>query len=472
MSRSFLEYFRCPSTYADFAVNANPTPPAGFFRFGQELVCYGKLTSGAVQKNPADSLQDVCDAARAEGNRCFLPFDLDEIVDNLRYERYCSDSRSAARQSMNRSIKRKAYYLMRPFLPTAVRKHLQRLALRGWHRAQFPSWPVDQTVDRVFDEVMALVLRANPGERIPFIWFWPDGLPGCAIVTHDVETAVGRDFCNFLMDLDDSFSIKSSFQLVPEVRYDIPDEFLNTLRERGFEINVHDYNHDGELFCDREQFLQRVARINASGKKFQARGYRSGVLYRNIDWYDNFEYAYDMSVPNVGHLDPQPGGCCTTKPFFIGRMLEIPVVATQDYTLFNILGRYSTDLWEQQIECVLRQNGLISFIVHPDYLIEKRARKVYSDLLSRLAQLRREFKLWIALPREVNDWWRNRREMRLVKHGDSWQIEGPGKEHARIAYASLKGDRVIYTVEAKRELQPTTPVSIPVSDSLASASRG
>lgn len=471
MSRSFLDYFRCPTKYAAFSIASQPAPSAGFFRFGAELICYGRLCSGVVRKSPSDSLQDVSAAARVQENRCLLPFDLDEIVENLRLERYCSDRRGTSRKPAGSSLSRELYYCVRPFLPTGVRKHLQRLALRGWHRVQFPTWPVDQTVDRLFDQAMAMMLRANPGERVPFIWFWPDGFSSCAIVTHDVETSVGRDFCNFLMDLDDSFSIQSSFQLVPEVRYEIPEDFLSTIRNRGFEINVHDYNHDGDLFRDREQFLQRVARINACGKKFQACGYRSGALYRNIDWYDAFDYLYDMSVPNVGHLDPQPGGCCTTKPFFIGKLLEIPVVATQDYTLFNILGRYSTELWDQQIDAVLRQNGLVSFIVHPDYLLEKRARDVYTELLSRLAVLRRESKLWIALPREVNDWWRNRREMRLVQQAGAWQIEGPGKDHARIAYASLKGDRVVYRIDKKPELQPPTPLLTPVSDSLAGAGR-
>jgi hypothetical protein len=26
-------------------------------------------------------------------------------------------------------------------------------------------------------------------------------------------------------------------------------------------------------------------------------------------------FAYDMSIPNVAHLDPQRGGCCTIMPF-------------------------------------------------------------------------------------------------------------------------------------------------------------
>jgi hypothetical protein len=458
MNRLFLEYFRCPANYVDFGLTGQLLPRAGFFRFSPELVCYGRLCSDRAQADPSGVLNDVSTHARAQNSRCQLPFDLDEIVENLRYERY-GTARIAVRRFVAQSVGRKTYYAMRPFLPTSFRKHLQRMALRGWDQTPFPGWPIDQTVDRLFDHMMGLVVRANPGERIPFIWFWPDGFSSCAIMTHDVETAAGRDFCHTLMDLDDRFGIKASFQLIPEGRYDVPEAFLNTLRKRGFEINVHDFNHDGDLFRDREQFLRRVVRINEYGKKFQADGYRSGVLYRNLDWYESFDYSYDMSVPNVGHLDPQPGGCCTTKPYFIGKILEIPVVSTQDYTLFHILRQYSTDLWEQQIEIILEQNGLISFIVHPDYLFDKRAREVYIALLSLLSYLRKESKLWIALPRQLNEWWRKRNEMRLVKEGSSWQIDGPDKHRARIAYATLEGDRVVYTFDGESELSEATTVS-------------
>src|SRR5258708_12503904 len=130
------------------------------------------------------------------------------------------------------------------------------------------------------------------------------------------------------MDLDDNFSIKSSFQIVPEVRYEVSNQFLRTLRERGFEINVHDFNHDGDLFRDREEFLRRVARINDYGRKFRSAGYRSGVLYRNLDWYEFFDCAYDISVPNVGHLHPQRARSRTSNPYFIRKILEIPLLPT------------------------------------------------------------------------------------------------------------------------------------------------
>src|SRR5256885_2212023 len=252
MNRLFLEYFRCPAVYVDLDLAGELVSRTGFFRFGSDLVCYGKLCSDSTQADPSGLLDDVSAQVQIKQNTCYLPFDLDEVIENLRYERYGA-ARVAVRRSVAQSVGRKTYYAMRPFLPTSVRKHLQRMALRGWDQTPFPGWPIDQTVDRLFAHTMSLVVRANPGERIPFIWFWPDGFSSCAVMTHDVETAAGRDFCTSLMDLDDRFAIKASFQLIPEGRYDVPDEFLNTLRKRGFEINVHDFNHDGDLFRDRSE---------------------------------------------------------------------------------------------------------------------------------------------------------------------------------------------------------------------------
>ena len=134
-------------------------------------------------------------------------------------------------------------------------------------------------------------------------------------------------------------------------------------------------------------------------------------------------------------------------PYFIGKILELPLTTIQDYSLFHILGDYSIDLWKLQIDLILKRNGLISFIIHPDYVIDESARQVYVDLLQHLVQLREEHNIWIALPGDVNRWWRNRSQMKLVQAGDSWKIEGPGSEQARVAYATLQDGRIVYNVE-------------------------
>ena len=384
-----------------------------------------------------------------------LPSDPSEWANYLRRERYVrSSSKNASMLGLGELV-RKAYYLARPLMPVQVRKHLQKLHLRGWDKIPFPRWPVDRSVEQIMEFFLATSLKAHGLKEIPFIWFWPDGHKSCAIMTHDVETQSGRDFCAQLMDLNDRRRIKSSFQIIPEERYAVSAAFLNDIKARGFEVNVHDLNHDGHLFTQYERFKERAIRIKRYAKQFGAVGFRSAVLYRNADWLESLEFSYDMSFPNVAHLDPQRGGCCTVMPFFIGKTLELPLTCTQDYSLFHVLENYSLDLWKQQIRLIQEKHGLISFIVHPDYIIEERARKTYEDLLDYLAQLRSQEDVWIALPCEVDRWWRQRNQMRLVRCGDAWQIEGDGKERAQIAYAHLADDRVVYSFNRDQAYIPT-----------------
>jgi hypothetical protein len=105
---------------------------------------------------------------------------------------------------------------------------------------------------------------------------------------------------------------------------------------------------------------------------------------------------------------------------------------------------YSIDLWKQQLDLVRRRNGLISVISHPDYLIDRRARSVYESLLGYLRQMVSDEQIWTALPGEVDLWWRARSEMKLVPRGNEWEIVGPEKDRARVAYAILEGGRLVY----------------------------
>jgi len=266
------------------------------------------------------------------------------------------------------------------------------------------------------------------------------------MMTHDVEGPAGVKFCDMLMDLDDSYGVKSSFQIIPERRHPVR-RLLSRLQSRGFEVNVHDLTHDGHLFDDRPGFLKRVKKINDYARQFQSHGFRSGVMYRRQDWFDAFELSYDMSVPNVAHLEPQRGGCCTVMPYFVGNILELPLTTIQDYSLFHILDDYSISLWQQQIDLIRSKNGLISINTHPDYLIERRARATYLRLLTHLRGIRHEGRLWMAQPGEVNRWWRSRRDMVLVRDGDAWRIEGDDSHRARIAHAVLENDRVVYRLD-------------------------
>lgn len=442
------DFYRFAPGQVKLSAPAQLSDQSGYFRFGTARTCYGKSRSDFLHEKPEQELYDVCHEVRILQSRVALPFDPSEVIENLLFERYLKESNDPVKAFVQSSLK-KSYYLIRPFMPVNVRKHIQRAYWRDWKTKIFPSWPVDYTVENILEELLTLSMRAANLTDRAFIWFWPDGFDSCTIMTHDVESSRGRDFCSSLMDLDDTFGIKSSFQIVPERRYKVHSRWLDSIRSRGFEINVHGLNHDGELFSNREEFLRRAQKINQYAREYDALGFRSPVLYRNLEWYDALHFSYDMSVPNVGHLDSQQGGCCTVMPYFVGDLLEIPLTTTQDYTLFHILSDYSTNLWERQIDLIQRKHGVISFNVHPDYIMDSRTRSVYRKLLSHIRDLGRRGKTWMALPRELDTWWRQRREMRIVQKDGKLQIDGVGAERARLAYVKVIDDAVRYEVSAR-----------------------
>ena len=276
LERALIDYYRCPEEFVRLGLAGDLSPDAGYFRFGPETVCYGQTSSGSRARVPVNGLYDTLPAVTTDGGVVRVPFDPSEVIDNLRLERYASDL-AGPDGFRPKSWQAAAYYGLRGLMPSGLRRSLQRTYFRDWKTRPFPRWPVDDTVERILERLVLLALRSQGISRLPFVWFWPDGAPSAVILTHDVETAAGLAACGWLMDTDETHGIRASFQIVPEGRYEIPPGVLDEIRRRGFEVNVHDLNHDGRLFTDHDEFRRRALRINEYAREFGARGFRSGV---------------------------------------------------------------------------------------------------------------------------------------------------------------------------------------------------
>ncbi len=434
------EFYRCPEGAVQLPHACKPLADPGFFRFGQHAIGYGSTARSCPPRVDGD-LPDLLETLLDRGGSALsLPFDPAEVLDNLRMERYPQGTQSVLSSKRLSEI----YYAVRPLLGDHFRNKLQRLYFRGWENIRFPAWPLDTSVEHFHAELLRIGMKLQGVIRVPFIWFWPDGAKAAAIMTHDVETEIGRDFIPRLLEVDAEAGIKASYQLVPEQRYEVPAALRDLIRSYGCEVNIHDLTHAGNLFDNREHFRQQAQRINHYARAFGSEGFRAACMYRNAEWLSDLAVDYDMSVPNSARLEPQRGGCCTVFPFFIGDIVELPLTMIQDFSLFNMLRTYSSDLWEEQVELVLGQHGLMSFIVHPDYILDETALQAYQKLLRRLVELKETRGVWLAKPGEVARWWRERNSMRVVAEGSGYRIDGPGSERARIAYAHLDGDRISY----------------------------
>src|SRR5712692_4032505 len=267
MEPNLSEYYRLPEDYECF-MRSPTSGESGFFRFGSAASCYGQCASGAISKVAGHDIYDAAKDVRFEDSKIWLPINPSQVIDNLRYERYRKLPLDRHSRIGNHALVRRLYYVVRELLPPSVRRRIQRIYFSNWRDLDFPNWPVDSTVDTLHEELLMLSMRANGIQRMPFIWFWPDGAANCLVMTHDVETSAGRGLTPKLMDLDESYGIKASFQVIPEGRYEITDEYVNEIRGRGFEFNIHDLSHDGSLFREREEFLRRATKTNEYTRRY------------------------------------------------------------------------------------------------------------------------------------------------------------------------------------------------------------
>src|SRR5258708_23792579 len=88
MNRAFVDYYRCPEEFASCFLDGQQSAPLGHFRFGADAICYGSISKGEVHSSPDGKLHDALQDAVVKRGTVGLSFDPDQVVNNLRFERY------------------------------------------------------------------------------------------------------------------------------------------------------------------------------------------------------------------------------------------------------------------------------------------------------------------------------------------------------------------------------------------------
>src|SRR5262249_18829023 len=144
--------FRCTSDVPNLIVQGNLSAQSGYFRLGSKVI-WGQCSSGEPAQTFEGCLHDASEHVAVDANSVYLPFDPEQVLDNLRSERY-SPTRFGANLLTPTSTVRSMYYRIRPLLGVAVRRYLQRYYFRGWQNIPFPHWPVDRTVEELFEQLL------------------------------------------------------------------------------------------------------------------------------------------------------------------------------------------------------------------------------------------------------------------------------------------------------------------------------
>lgn len=293
-------------------------------------------------------------------------------------------------------MRNKLYYGLKPFIPLSIRTSIRRsLAIRKREKVT-DSWPI------------------FPGsERPPEGWpGWPEGKKFALVLTHDVESKVGAARCRQLMGMELERGFRSSFNFIPEGGYRVEDALRQELISSGFEVGLHDLKHDGKLFSSHLKFTKHAARINEHLKNWNAVGFRSGFMLRNLGWLRQLDLLYDSSTFDTDPFEPQPDGAGTIFPFWVADgnnrgYVELPYTLPQDSTLFVLFREKTIEIWKRKLDWLAKNGGMALVNVHPDYMNFSGAPRpseypasFYQEFLD-YAKSQYAGAYWNALPKEV-----------------------------------------------------------------------
>lgn len=307
-------------------------------------------------------------------------------------------------------VLRRVYYSLKPHLPWGLRIGMRRMVARHLRRVTTDRWPIDPAASKQPE--------GWPG--------WPGGKKFAVVLTHDVEGLDGLERCRELAEQEIKLGFRSSFNFVPEGTYAQDPALRAWLTQNGFEVGVHDLEHDGRLFSSQAEFERKAERINCYLRNWAAKGFRAGFMLRQLDWLHKLDISYDSSTFDTDPFEPQPEPAGTIFPFWVpapgagpdeqGRgYAELPYTLPQDSTLFVVHQERSNAIWRDKLQWVAAHGGMVLLNVHPDYLQFKGRRPEprrtvldhYLDLL-RFLKTRFPDAYWHALPHQVaafvRDW--------------------------------------------------------------------
>jgi peptidoglycan/xylan/chitin deacetylase (PgdA/CDA1 family) len=383
--------------------------------------------------------EDVCDDQgsvigavwRDEVGSVVLPFDPGEAIRNFWNEGYLDYARHPALGRLA-ALARRGYYRARPLLPRSVQMTMRRSFSRVQLKARFPRWPVEPTLHDFYDYLFKLVTDVAR-EPVPFIGLWPREWKWALVLTHDVEAQPGYEKLPKLLRVEVEAGYRSSWNFVPRNRYVVDDQLVETLKEQGFEVGVHGYNHDGRDLSSLATLRRRLPGIRAYAERWQASGFRSPATLRSAKLMPLLGFDYDSSYTDTAPFEPQAGGCCTWLPYKIENLVELPITLTQDHTLFDLLGYRDATMWIEKARFLRRRGGMALVLTHSDYVENKHLLDAYRQLL---AEFRDDSTAWKPLPREVSQWWRRRADSHLEEVDGQWTVVGPTSREARVEFRS------------------------------------
>lgn len=224
-----------------------------------------------------------------------------------------------------------------------------------------------------------------------------NGHQAAICISHDVDYLDGYDFVHQMAEIDNEFTVQSTFNFLTHWDYKVTQELIQNLLDKKMEVGLHGSTHDiGFGFLDPDTIRKEIDNA-VNTISIGLSGFRSPALslsYELLSILEKKGFLYDSSFRAFDKNTRSLKVCFPFKyPMF--NIWELPVTI-QDSDLFRdmrLSEKESLETLHPIIEKIINCRGLAVLNFHP-CIVKKRV-NFYKKFLESIVTLRRQG-IWIT----------------------------------------------------------------------------
>ena len=361
----------------------------------------------------------------------FFPFELCKLIIQWETETYALPSDI----TFSMKLMQKLYYNLPPAIQYLIWKTARIIRLRKRKEIKkFTNWPIDHNSDTLRKLLKnSILFEQENHESLNLTPKWPKGFRAALVITHDVDSKRGyKEGLPKIVEIERKYNVRSTWNFIARSReYELNTELLQEMISDGFEIASHGLYHDGLLDTlsiveRKDRLLKSKEIIESFIQNYKIEGFRSPRLIRTNDLWKLLQevgYTYDMSFPDVDHTTNSRFGMGVSANIPYNPVIknadlykeldivELPLTVPQDTELFvdrKMPAEKALKIWKQKGDHVISLGGLIVFLFHPYYFVDKSHINMYENFLEYFTS---KENLWITTARDAVEFWNHRKNI-------------------------------------------------------------
>jgi peptidoglycan/xylan/chitin deacetylase (PgdA/CDA1 family) len=195
---------------------------------------------------------------------------------------------------------------------------------------------------------------------------------GSFAITHDVDYVQCHKFLPTLLEMDAELGVRATYNFLTHARYNLSDDVLFTIMDKGHEIGLHGRTHDRALGFRPKTYIREF--VESAKRELERRigrihGFRAPALAISDDVISvlcELGFKYDSSLTNCSLCGKFTSNCAPFKICEAG-LVEVPLTV-QDSMFINDIPS-SVDqvgqLIERLVELTKARSGALVVNCHP-----------------------------------------------------------------------------------------------------------